>query len=152
MAFFGMDAEKKALNHGPVDTIIGNKAKIKGEISSSGGVSISGEFEGKIQVSGELILSPGSKISGEIRGGHVIVSGKVEGNIVADHVLEITKSGKVSGDLVGGKIVIEDGASYSGRVRVVGKEEEIEIVEVESTTGEPQPFLAYKATDPMLEI
>lgn len=152
MAFFGIDMEKKAPNHGPVDTIIGNKAKIKGEISSSGGVSINGEFEGKIQVSGELILSPGSKVTGEIRGGHVIVSGKVEGNIVADHVLEIAKTGRVNGDLVGGKIVIEEGASYSGRVRVVGKEEEIEIVEVETTKEEPQTLLASKPVDPLLEI
>ena len=117
--------EKKPIGHGAVDSIIGEKAKFKGELVSSGAVSVNGEFEGKISSEGEVIIARGSKIVGNVTGGSIIVSGKVDGNITAEQNLEITKSGRVHGDLVGGRIVIEEGSSYRGRVKVeTGQAEE----------------------------
>ncbi len=110
--------EGKPHNPGAVDSLIGEKAKFKGEITTSGSISINGEFEGKLVSQGEVILGSNSKVSGTVQGGTVVVSGKVEGNIIAAQHLEITKSGKVNGDLTGGRIIIEDGASYRGRVKV----------------------------------
>lgn len=124
MGFFSL--EKKPVGEGAFETIIGEKARFKGELSSPGSVSISGGFEGKISVEGDLIIAPGSKIAGEVRGGTVVVSGRVDGNITALHTLEITRSGRVHGDLTGGKIVIEEGSSYRGKVKVeTGREEEL---------------------------
>jgi cytoskeletal protein CcmA (bactofilin family) len=124
--------ENKANNHGAVDSIIGNKAKFKGEICSSGAISINGEFEGKLFADGEVIIAKGSQVTGDVRAGSVVVSGKVNGNISASQSLEITKSGKVHGDLQGGRIMIEDGASYRGKVSVEAQAvEEEEIVEEE---------------------
>lgn len=125
MGIFG--GEKKSLVHGAVDSIIGEKAKFKGELISSGAVSINGEFEGKLSAEGEVIIARGSKIVGDVRGGSVIISGRVDGNITASQNLEITKTGRVHGDLVGGKIIIEEGSSYCGKVKVEtrgGEEEE----------------------------
>ena len=127
MGIFG--AEKKPIIGGPVDSIIGEKAKFKGEIISSASISINGEFEGKVITESEVILAAGSKVVGDVQAGGVIVSGKVDGNIVASHTLEITKSGRVHGDLTGGKIIIEEGSSYSGRVRVQGEPVEVEEVQ-----------------------
>jgi cytoskeletal protein CcmA (bactofilin family) len=119
-------AENKPHAPGPVDTIIGEKAKFKGEVASSGSLSINGEFDGKLVSQGEVIIGLTSKVTGTVHAGSVVVSGKVEGNITATHSLEITKSGKVHGDLTGGRIVIEDGASYRGRVQVKAEGEEAE--------------------------
>jgi cytoskeletal protein CcmA (bactofilin family) len=117
--------DKAAALLGGVDSVIGEKARFKGELTTSGTVNINGEFEGKIKSDGEVIVSPGGKIVGEVQGGGVIVSGRVEGNIVAKESLEITKSGRVHGDITGGKIIIEDGSSYHGRVKVeAGVEQE----------------------------
>lgn len=126
------NGEKKSLTHGAVDTIIGEKAIIKGEINSSGSVSINGQFEGKLLVEGEVIVAPAGKIVGDIRGGVVIVSGRVDGNIYGTERVEIIKSGKVHGDLNGGKIVIEEGATYSGRVTVEGAGVSVESMASES--------------------
>ena len=131
MGLFGGD-NNETVSGGAVDTIIGDKAKFKGEISSAGSIRVNGEFEGKLETKGELIIGRGSKVTGSVAGGSVIVSGKVDGNILAGSSLEITKSGKVHGDLVGGRIVIEDGASYRGKVTVQqGAEaaDETEIIE-----------------------
>jgi|GEM_PF-1162736 len=103
-----------------VDTVIGKKAKFKGEIESSGPICVNGEFNGKISTESDLIIAQRSRIRGDVFGGNVIVSGNVEGNILAEHTLEIKKSGRVHGDLEGGKIVIEEGSSYQGKVTVKG--------------------------------
>lgn len=112
--------DKKPATHGAADTIIGEKAKFRGEISTSGSLSIDGEFEGKISAAGEVIIAIGGKVVGDVQGGTVIVSGKIDGNISAAQELQITKNGRVHGDLAGGSIIIEEGSSYSGRVKVVG--------------------------------
>ena len=124
MGLFGKGKQGAA---GVVDSIIGEKAKFKGELISKESVSVNGEFEGKITARSEVIISRGSRVMGDVEGGSVVVSGKVDGNISAVQSLEITKTGRVSGDLLGGRIIIEDGASYRGKVKVEGKaEEEVE--------------------------
>lgn len=133
MGIFGGD--DKQVEHGAVDSIIGGKAKFKGEMVSSGAISVNGEFEGKLTAKGEVFIGRGSKVVGSVTGGSVIVSGKVEGNITAAQNLEISKSGRVHGDLVGGRITIEEGSSYRGRVRVESganeeEEQQEEVVEV----------------------
>lgn len=130
MGIFGK--EKKSSSGGVVDSIIGEKAKFKGELVSKESVSVNGEFEGKISTKAEVIIARGSKVVGDIEGESVIVSGKVSGNISAAQSLEITKTGRVHGDLVGGKIIIEEGSSYRGKVKVEGKAEE----EKEEATAE----------------
>lgn len=140
MGIFGGEVKQSA-SGAPIDTIIGQKARFKGEINTTGTLSISGEFEGKLVSSNEVIIGKGSKVTGSVAGGSVVVSGHVSGNIVASGALEITKSGRVHGDLVGGRIVIEEGAAYRGKVSVEAgagavdeadeeeSEEEIEIIE-----------------------
>ena len=145
---FEKDGEERG--HGAFDTIIGSKAKFKGELDSGGAVCVNGEFEGKLIAKGELLIAPGSKIVGDVSGGNVIVSGKVEGNITASHSLEITKTGRVHGDLIGGKIIIEEGSSYRGKVKVeAGKEEaqaqeqeqvQEQIIIEEQPSEQPEPM------------
>ena len=156
MGFFGI--EKKEIMQEAVDTIIGAKAKFKGELISSGAVSVNGEFEGKLSAEGDVIIARGSKVVGEVQGGSVVVSGRIDGNIFASQSLEITKNGRVHGDLVGGKIIIEEGSSYCGKVKVEAEQteekeqaqaEEEEVIEVveeksesvaEEETTQPQMF------------
>lgn len=116
MGLFG--GENKGGAEGAVDTILGERAKFKGELESTGPISVHGEFEGKLQSSGEVIIGQTGRVTGEIKGALVTVAGKVDGNIIATEILEIAKSGKVHGDLTGGKIVIEEGALYRGKVSV----------------------------------
>ncbi len=138
MGIFGK--EKISSSGGVVDSIVGEKAKFKGELISKESVIVNGEFEGKISAKAEVIIARGSKVLGDIEGGSVVVSGKVNGNISAAQSLEITKTGRVHGDLVGGKIIIEEGSSYRGKVKVEGKAEaEEEETGVEEIYGERSP-------------
>jgi cytoskeletal protein CcmA (bactofilin family) len=126
MAFF--EKEKKQINYDAVDSLIGEKAKLKGELTSSGAVSVNGEFEGIITAKGDVIVYQGSKVVGNIQANNVVVSGKVDGDISAIQGLEILKSGRVNGDLMGSRVIIEEGALYCGKVTIkaVKSEEEVE--------------------------
>jgi len=125
--------ENKTITQGAVGSVIGEKAKFKGELITEGAVSINGQFEGKLVSDGEIIIGRSSKVIGDVEGGNVVVSGKVSGNIVAVQSLEITKTGKVDGDLAGGRITIEEGSSYQGRVKVNAAEVDEEIVVEDKT-------------------
>ena len=118
--------DKSSISSGAVDSVIGEKAKLKGELTTSGAVSVNGEFEGKLSSGGEVIISRGAKIVGDIEAINAVVSGKVDGNISATQSLEITKNGRVNGNLSGGKIIIEEGASYNGKVSVNSPTEDTE--------------------------
>ena len=113
-----MGSGKRQHLFGGVDTVLGEHARFKGELASTGSVNISGEFEGKVKSEGEIIVSETGKVIGEVLGGTVVVSGRVDGNIFAKDTLEIAKSGRVHGDLTGGRIIIEEGSIYHGRVKV----------------------------------
>ena len=126
MGIFG--TESKIAESAAVDSIIGSKAKVKGELVSAGSININGEFEGRVESKGDIIISRGSRVVGDVIGGNVTVSGKVDGNIYAKQALEITRSGRVSGDLAGGKIIIEEGSTYRGRVNVNSEQAEEEVV------------------------
>jgi len=123
-------SEKKLGESAAVDTIIGTKARFKGELLSVGSININGEFEGSIESKADVIISRGSKVVGDIVANNIIVSGRVDGNILASQSLEITRSGRVNGDIAGGKIIIEEGSTYRGRVNVNAKQGETEIVEI----------------------
>jgi cytoskeletal protein CcmA (bactofilin family) len=111
-------AKRSPILGGGMDSIIGENARLKGELVSQGSVNIAGEFEGVVKAEGEVIVAPSGKVSGELHGGTVSVSGRVDGNIHARETLEVCKNGRVHGDLAGGRIVIEEGATYHGRVKV----------------------------------
>jgi len=112
------NAKRPPLLSGGMDSIIGENARIKGELISKGSVNVAGEFEGAVKADGEVIIAPSGKVVGELHGGTVSVSGRVDGNIYAKETLEVCKTGRVHGDLSGGRIVIEEGATYHGRVQV----------------------------------
>jgi len=131
--FNNMSGSKKGAFSGGVDSVVGENARCKGEMVTSGSVSINGEFEGKIKADGEVIISPAGRVVGEIYGGTVTVAGRVDGHIVAKESLEVAKSGRVHGDLTGGKIIIEEGSTYHGRVKVESGSPEPE------QPGQPSP-------------
>ena len=120
MGLFGTD---KNIVEGGIDTFLGEQTKFKGELDSTGPISVNGEFEGKLNSSGKIIVGQNGRVTGEVRGREVVVAGKVDGNITAGEILEIAKTGKVYGDLTGGKIVIEEGAVYRGKVAVSESEQ-----------------------------
>ena len=70
-----------------IDTLIGQKTMVKGDIEFSGGLRVDGQVKGNIIARDEsnstLVLSELSEIEGNISVPHVIVNGTVKGNIMS---------------------------------------------------------------------
>lgn len=112
---------QKPIDFGTIETVIGGKTKIKGEIVCDGNLRVSGEVDGKINAGGDVFVDEKSKVKGDVVGERVVVSGEVNGNVNGMAGLEIEKSGVVHGDLAGDKLIIEEGATYKGKVYIGSK-------------------------------
>jgi len=111
---------KKAYNfeEGTVDTLIGEQAKIDGNIYTKGSLRIEGTVKGKINAQGEVFIGEKSSVEASIFARRVVVAGEVKGNIEAINGLEIISTGKLYGDITGDQLIIEEGAIYKGNVNM----------------------------------
>jgi cytoskeletal protein CcmA (bactofilin family) len=107
----------------PVDpgrTQLGRSLVVKGDVSGSEDLTISGQIEGTVNVQGHcLTIGPEGKVKAEIQAARVVIYGSVHGNISVRERVEIYKSGHVVGDLLAPGISIEDGAYFKGKIEIL---------------------------------
>lgn len=101
-------------------TQLGRSMVVKGDLSGSEDLVISGQFEGAINVQGHcLTIGPEGKVKAEIQAARVVIHGTVHGNISVKERVEIYKTGNVVGNLVAPGISIEDGAYFKGKIEIL---------------------------------
>ncbi len=115
---FGRKKKGKLNSH--IDTLIGIKTNVTGDISFSGGLRIDGHVHGNITATEDeqstLVLSDEGSVVGEIKVANVIVNGTVTGPIHAKEYLELQAKAKVFGDVHYGSMEIHLGASVEGKM------------------------------------
>ncbi len=115
---FGNKNKSKLHNH--IDTLIGPKTYVTGDINFSGGLRVDGHISGNIMATDNdhstLILSDQGTIEGKIQVTNVIINGTVTGPIHAAGYLELQANAKVFGDVHYGSMEIQLGASVDGKL------------------------------------
>ena len=112
-----------------VDSLIGSKSRILGEVRFSQGLHIDGLVKGDV-VSDEglestLTLSQSGTVEGHVRVPFVIISGVVKGDVYAQDYVELGSSARIEGDVYYGLIEMAMGAEVNGKlVRILDKEED----------------------------
>ena len=106
------------LAHQDVPTVLGPDTNFKGELSFDKGVRVHGRFEGKITSTGRLHVAKEAKMQAEIDAGVIVVEGELHGHISASERLELKQSARYEGDLKANRMIVEEGAVFSGHVRV----------------------------------
>ena len=108
----------------PSATVVLNLGKsviIKGELSASEDLALSGQMEGSISLSGHtLTIGPDADIKAAISAKVVVVMGAVTGNVTAGERVEIQATGTVTGDVVSPHLVVAEGGYLRGRVEMAG--------------------------------
>jgi cytoskeletal protein CcmA (bactofilin family) len=99
-------------------TVIGQDAQFKGELSFQGGVRVDGQFEGTINSAGRVFVSKGGKLKAEVKVVSLTLEGMVEGNVVADDRVELRATSQLRGDLKATKLLVVEGATFIGRCEV----------------------------------
>lgn len=112
------NTKKTSENVSTINTIIGDKSKIKGTLTVSESTRVDGVLEGKILSESTVIIGEHGVITGNIEGCDILVAGSVHGNIHATERIRITSSGRVLGDLFTKTLVVDEGASFKGNCRM----------------------------------
>ena len=107
-----------------IDTLIGKKAVIDGDISGKGNFKIDGTVDGNITIKGDLVMGDRAVVTGNITAKNIIIAGKVAGDIEASGQLTIKRTGTISGDQKCGSLIVEEGSSVVGKCEISGKTEE----------------------------
>ncbi len=103
-----------------IESVIGPKTHIKGEIQGDGGLRIEGVVEGTITLTGNLIITETAKVFAEIKANAISISGAVVGNISANRV-EILETGRLWGDVMTRHLVTAEGSYFDGRSGMLQK-------------------------------
>lgn len=111
----GHEMEGKHMSDSGEVTIVGQGAKLEGNVVSAGSLRIDGQVKGQINADGDVMLSPQSQVEADIRAQNVSVAGRFKGNIVVKARTEIAKGGRVEGNITSKTLVVEEGAVFQGQ-------------------------------------
>ena len=110
-----------------IDTLVGVKSELKGDISFSGGLRIDGKVKGNITAKGEanstLVLSEHAVVVGNVTVPHIISNGSIKGIVRASERIELQPRSEISGDVHYKVIEMAYGAVVNGNlIRELGEE------------------------------
>jgi cytoskeletal protein CcmA (bactofilin family) len=101
-----------------VDTLIGQRTELHGDLVFSGGLHIDGAVKGNIEAGDGggtlLVLSDKGSIEGEVRVPHVMINGLVVGNIYAAESVELAPRARITGNVYYKRIEVAMGAEVNG--------------------------------------
>jgi cytoskeletal protein CcmA (bactofilin family) len=98
---------------------IGPTVVIKGEISASENVCVSGRVEGRIDVSGHNVtIEPGAHVEADVIANDIVIAGTTLGALVAESRVALRAGAVVDGDVTAPRQAVEDGALLTGKVDV----------------------------------
>ena len=103
-----------------IDTLIGVKTDLKGDIVFSGGLRIDGKVRGNIIAKGEgnstLVLSENAAVLGNVTVPHIIINGSIKGNVRASERIELQSKAEIVGDVYYKVIEMALGAVVNGNL------------------------------------
>ena len=118
---FGSNDKKGSNRSGGVETLIGPRVVIRGDVHFSGGLYVEGTIEGSV-IADEgcpdavVTLADKGIIEGEVRAPHVIVSGQLRGDVYATGRIELASNARVEGNIYYQVVQMAAGAMISGRL------------------------------------
>jgi len=114
----GKSASDKPCN--TIDTLVGVKTELKGDITFSGGLRIDGKMKGNINAKGDgnstLVLSEHAEIIGNVTVPHIIANGRIKGTVRAVERIELQPKAEIAGDVYYKVIEMAQGAVINGNL------------------------------------
>jgi len=128
-----------------IDTLIGVKTEMKGDIVFSGGLRIDGKIKGNITADGDgsstLVLSEHAEVAGNVQVPHMILNGKIKGNVHCAERIELQPEAEIVGDLHYRIIEMALGATINGnllREESKSASRKGNIAKLKSVSGSPE--------------
>lgn len=109
---------RKNTSYSSIDTIIGQRTQLKGDVCFSGGLHIDGKVEGNIVaepgVEAVLTVSEQGSIEGDVRVPNLVLNGSVVGDVHVSERVELASHARVTGNLYYSLIEMAMGAEVNG--------------------------------------
>jgi cytoskeletal protein CcmA (bactofilin family) len=103
-----------------IDTLIGVKTDLKGDIVFTGGLRIDGKVRGNITAKGDgnstLVLSENAFVTGNVTVPHIITNGSIKGHVRAAERIELQPKAEITGDVYYKVIEMALGAVINGNL------------------------------------
>ena len=114
-----------------VDSLVGKKARVLGEIRFSEGLHIDGLIKGNVVSDDDqpatLSVSDSGTIEGHVKVPNVIISGAVKGDVYSSEYVELGSTARIEGDVYYGLIEMAMGAEVNGKlVRIIDSDKKVE--------------------------
>ena len=106
-----------------IDTLIGEKTRLNGDIRFKGGLHVDGRVEGSVIAEGgaedgTVVVSERGSIKGTIKAPRIIINGSVDGDIECSEKLELQEKARVTGNIQYQSIEMKIGAQVTGQLMV----------------------------------
>lgn len=99
----------------PISTILGEKARMQGDLEFNGSMRIDGSFDGTLK--GEhLIVGSSGAVHGDIRCSSCICHGQIHGQLACDS-MQLKHGSYFEGTLLTRELSVEPGATLNGDIR-----------------------------------
>jgi len=96
-------------------TVIGQGARLEGNLISAASLRIDGAVKGQITAEGDVIVAAEADVAADIKAKNVTIAGKYSGNVTASGTLELSSSAKVEGNISCGSLIVNQGAIFAGQ-------------------------------------
>ncbi len=116
----GLDKKSARNGTNTVETLIGPRVVIRGDVQFSGGLYVEGKIIGKIIAdegsAAVLTISEQGLIDGEVHAPVVVIAGTLHGDIHAGERVELSPTAKVQGNVFYKVVEMAGGATLTGRL------------------------------------
>jgi len=121
MALFGKDGDRpRKRKPGVVDTLVGGKTEIRGDVLFTGGLHVDGRIKGKVlSTPGDdavLSVSESGSIEGDVSVPILTINGQVSGNIYASDKMTLAPNARVTGNVYYNRLEVQAGAEVNGQL------------------------------------
>ena len=118
---FGNEKVKSSRGAAGVETLIGPRVVVRGDVHFSGGLYVEGAIHGAVvadETEGAAVLTISERglIEGEVRAPHVIVNGQLRGDLYASERVELAANARVQGNIYYKVVEMAAGAMITGRL------------------------------------
>ena len=127
-----------------VDTLVGHKTKVQGDIQFIGGFHVDGVIQGNIEAEPESIsvlsISEDGMVEGSVAVPHVILNGTVKGDVSAKERVELGANARVIGNVYYNLIEMAIGAEVNGKLIHQAGKHAASIYDNAAKNGNPEPL------------
>jgi cytoskeletal protein CcmA (bactofilin family) len=124
-----MFGNRKKIRTTKIDTLIGNKTEMLGDVRFSGGLHVDGTVKGNVAAEDDapsvLTLSESGTIEGEVRVPNVVLNGTVIGDVHARQHIELASNARITGNVYYSLIEMAMGAEVNGNLVHVAEDLEV---------------------------